>query len=65
MFNSYLSGSIMPTQVPHPHHHHLVGAGHPAAVIAPSILRMALAGRLVAVAVIIAVIWGTVFWAMA
>jgi hypothetical protein len=33
-------------------------------VIAPSLLRMALAERLAAVAILIAVIWGVVLWAM-
>jgi hypothetical protein len=59
--------SVMPTPVPHHHHHHHHhpdGGSHPAAALAPSILRMALMERLVAVAVIIAVIWGTVLWAM-
>jgi hypothetical protein len=55
----------MPTHVPHPHHHHHpAGRGHPSAKVSPSILRMALLERLAAAAVIIAVIWGAVFWAM-
>jgi hypothetical protein len=56
----------MPTPVPHPHHHHHhpEGGSHPVAAIAPSILRMALTERLMAAAVVIAVIWGAVFWAM-
>jgi hypothetical protein len=55
----------MPTPVPHPHHHHPEGGSHPAAAIAPSILRMALTERLIVVAVMVAVIWGVVLWAMA
>lgn len=57
----------MPTPVPnshHHHHHHPAGGGHPAATVAPSILRMALMERLLAVAGTIAVIWGAVLWAM-
>jgi hypothetical protein len=50
----------------HPHHHHhAADRGHPPAAVSPSILRMALIERLAAVAVLIAVIWGAVFWAMA
>jgi hypothetical protein len=55
----------MPTPVPHPHHRHPEGGGHPAATIAPSILRMALTERLLVVALMVAVIWGAVLWAMA
>jgi hypothetical protein len=57
----------MPTDLhahPHPHHHHHPGRAHPAATIAPSILRMAAVERLAAAAVLIAVIWAAVFWAM-
>lgn len=54
----------MPIEIPHPHHHHPASRGHPPAAIAPSLLRMALAARLATVAVLIAVIWGAVFWAM-
>ena len=55
----------MPTPVPHPHHHHAEGGRHPAAAIAPSILRMAFTERLIVAAVMIALIWGAVLWAMA
>jgi hypothetical protein len=66
----------MPTQVhdhvhghghdhPHHHHHHPAGRGHPPAAVSPSILRMALIERLAAAAVMIALIWGAVLWAMA
>jgi hypothetical protein len=56
----------MPTPVPHPHHHHHhpEGGRHPAAAIAPSILRMALTERLMVAAVLIVVIWLAVLWAM-
>jgi hypothetical protein len=56
----------MPTHVhapPH-HHHHPAGRGHPPAAVSPSILRMGLIERLAAVAVVIALIWGAVFWAI-
>jgi hypothetical protein len=48
----------------HPHHHHHPGRAHPPATIAPSILRMAAGERLVAAAVLITVIWGSVYWAI-
>jgi len=57
--------SVMPTPVPHQHHHHPEGGTHPAAAIAPSILRMALTERLLVVALMVAAIWGAVLWAMA
>ena len=47
------------------HHHHHPGHVHPAATVAPSILRLSALERLAAVAVIVAVLWGAVFWAMA
>ena len=48
-----------------PHHHHHPGQVHPPATVAPSILRLSALERLAAVAVLIAVLWGAVFWAMA
>jgi hypothetical protein len=62
----------MPTQVHdhvhdhahHHHHQHPAGRGHPPAAVSPSILRMALIERLAAAAVLIAVLWGAVLWAM-
>jgi len=51
----------MPTHV---HHHHHPGEGHPSATISPSILRMAALERLAVAAVVIALIWGAVLWAM-
>ena len=47
------------------HHHHHPGQAHPPATISPSILRLSAAERLAAVAVLIALIWGAVIWAMA
>jgi hypothetical protein len=48
----------------HPHHHHAVGEAHPRASISPSILRLAAWERLAAAAVVMAVLWGAVYWAM-
>jgi hypothetical protein len=47
-----------------PHHHHRPGEAHPAAEISPSLLRFSAAGRLAAAAVVIALMWGAVFWAV-
>ncbi len=52
----------MPTHVHHPHRH--PGEGHPPATAAPSILRMGAPARLATAAVVIALIWGTMLWAM-
>lgn len=55
----------MPTHVHHDHHHqHGPGEGHPPATIGPSILRMGALERLMAAAVVIALIWAGVIWAM-
>jgi hypothetical protein len=59
---SILRERIMPTHVPHPHHH--PGRGHPPASISPSILRMSVLQRLAIAAALIVVLWGAVFWAM-
>jgi len=53
---------IMPTDVPHPHHH--PGQGHPPAAISPSILRMSVVQRLGIAAALIVLLWGAVLWAM-
>jgi hypothetical protein len=47
-----------------PHHHHRPGEAHPAAEIAPSLLRLSAAERLAAAAVVIALMWAAVFWAV-
>ena len=47
------------------HHHHHPGHAHPPATVSPSILRLSALERLAAAAVVIAVLWGAVFWAMA
>ena len=48
----------------HTHHHHPQGHAHPPAAIGPSILRMSAAQRLCFAAVLIALVWTAVFWAM-
>ncbi len=47
------------------HHHHHPGHAHPPATVAASILRLSALERLAAVSIVIAALWGTVFWAMA
>ncbi len=46
------------------HHQHPQGQAHPSAAIAPSILRLSAAGRLAAAAILIALIWAAMLWAM-
>jgi hypothetical protein len=50
---------------PHPHHHHDPDHAHPSADVAPSLLRLSAAERLAGAAVLIAFLWGAVFWAIA
>jgi hypothetical protein len=47
------------------HHSHAPGHAHPPAAVSPSILRLSAAERVAAVAVIVAVLWGAVLWAIA
>jgi hypothetical protein len=47
----------------HPHHH--PDHAHPSAAVAPSLLRLSAAERLVGAAVVIALLWGAVLWAIA
>jgi len=54
----------MPTRVPHPHHDHRPGEGHPPAAISPSILRMSVVERLAIAVALIALVWGAVVSAM-
>jgi hypothetical protein len=54
----------MPPHV-HPFDHHHPGRGHPPASVSPSILRLAAFERLAGAAVLIALVWAAVFWAMA
>ena len=48
----------------HHHHHHHPGHIHPPASVHPSILRLSAFGRLAVAAVLIALLWSAVFWAM-
>jgi hypothetical protein len=50
---------------PHPHHHHDPDHAHPSAAVAPSLLRLSAAERLAAAAVLIALLWGALAWAIA
>jgi len=52
------------TDHPHPHHHHHPGRGHPPATLHASILRLSAFERLAASAVVVAVLWAAVVWAM-
>jgi hypothetical protein len=47
------------------HHHHEPGVGHPAAAVAPSMLRMGVLARLAVAAIATALIWAAAIWAMA
>ena len=46
------------------HHHHHPGQAHPSPVVAPSLLRMSALERLALAAVVIALLWGAVMWAI-
>jgi hypothetical protein len=48
----------------HPPHHHPSGHAHPPADVAPSLIRLSAIERLAAAAVVIALLWGAVAWAM-
>ena len=48
----------------HPHPHHHPGHAHPSAPVAASLLRLSAAQRLAGAAVVIALLWGAVLWAM-
>ena len=48
----------------HPDHHHHPGHIHPPASLHPSILRLSALQRLGFAAVLIAVLWSAVLWAM-
>ena len=50
---------------PHPHHHHDPDHAHPSAEVAPSLSRLSAAERLAGAAVMIALLWIAVFWAIA
>ena len=53
----------MAPPVHHPDHNH-PGRGHPPGPVSTSILRLAALQRLAGAAILIAVIWGAVLWAM-
>ena len=48
----------------HHHHHHHTGTSHPSPTIAPSLLRLSAPHRVAVAAVLIALIWVTVLWAL-
>jgi hypothetical protein len=54
----------MPAHSDHSHHHHPPGQGHPPATIAPSLLRLSVAERLGLAALLAALVWAAVLWAM-
>jgi len=54
----------MATHEHHHHHHHDPDHAHPSATVSASILRLSVMERLAAAAVVIAVVWGAVYWAM-
>ncbi|MDQ2955269.1 MAG: hypothetical protein M3R18_10150 [Pseudomonadota bacterium] len=45
-------------------HHHPPGQAHPPASVSPSILRLSAAERLAIAALLIALLWGAMHWAM-
>jgi hypothetical protein len=47
------------------HHRHDPGTAHPSASVSPSILRLSAYERLVAAALMSALLWGAVYWAIA
>jgi hypothetical protein len=49
----------------HHHDHHHPGRAHPSAPVSASLLRLSAAERLAGAAVVIALLWGAVFWAIA
>jgi len=48
----------------HHHHGHDADHAHPPATVHPSILRLSAAERLAAGMLVVAVLWGAVYWAM-
>jgi hypothetical protein len=47
------------------HHHHHPGHAHPSPSVAPSLLRLSALQRVGLVAVVLALMWGAVAWALA
>ncbi len=64
-YNIILPGEGAGTGAAVTHHHHQPGHVHPSPQVAPSLLRLSAAQRLAAVAVVVALLWGAVIWAMA
>jgi hypothetical protein len=48
----------------HHHHHHPQGHAHPPAPLAPSLLRLSASRRLSLAAVLVALVWAAVIWAI-
>ena len=46
------------------HHHHDPDHAHPSPSIPPSLMRLSLGGRLIAVGVVVLLVWTLVFWAI-
>jgi hypothetical protein len=47
------------------HHHHQPGQPHPSPSVPPSLMRLSLGGRFIAVGVVIVLVWTLVVWAIA
>jgi hypothetical protein len=63
-YNTFCPAGLGTHAMTHPHHHHPEGHAHPSAAIAPSLIRLSAVERLAAAAVVIALLWGAVAWAM-
>src|SRR5262245_31716190 len=61
----FYSSHMTHSHPPHPHHHHDPDHAHPSAGVAASLLRLSAARRLAGAAVLITLLWGAVFWAIA
>ncbi|MEZ5889535.1 MAG: hypothetical protein R3D52_04245 [Xanthobacteraceae bacterium] len=47
------------------HHHHRPGQPHPSPAVPPSLMRLSLGGRFIAVGIVIVLVWTLVIWAIA
>jgi hypothetical protein len=45
-------------------HHHHPDHAHPSPPVPPSLMRLSLGGRLIAVGVVVLLVWTLVFWAI-
>ena len=61
----FCSNDMTHPHPPHAHHHHDPDHAHPSAAVAPSLLRLSAAERLAGAALLIALLWGAVLWAIA